>query len=262
MNKLEFINGEFNLIESDNLIEVSISDKYELFDIKKITIDVLGSTELEIIYKSVDETKLDIEYNISSNTKFKVTEIKEENKLKVCYKYNILENSNVDITKFYDANEVKEQDIISLNGVNSKVNYNFKTIAKEIQKYDIYIYHNYKKTTSNILNSSVNLDNGTTIFNVTSIVYNGIKKCNLNQINKIIEFNDTDSKIHSNILIEEDDTISDHKNYIGKFKNKEINELVSDKVSREKAINMLTKKFMLEKIKNKNIEKIVNKYWR
>ena len=83
----------------------------------------------------------------------------------------------------------------------------------------------------------------------------------MNQINKIIEFKDTDSKIHSNILIEEEDTTSDHKNYIGKFKNKEINELVNDKVSREQAINMLTKKFMLEKIKNRKIEKIVSKYW-
>lgn len=262
MNIIKIKNDNIDLIESDELIEVTLSDKYEIFDVRKMNIKVLDSTELEIFYDSKEETKIDIEYTINSNINFKVTEIRSEVKTKVQYKYFIEENSNIDITKFYDVNTVKELDVISLNGMNSKVNYNFKTISKDSQKYDIVIYHNNKNTESNIMNNSVNIDNGTTIFNVTSVVYNGITDCILNQSNKIINLNDSESIINPNLLIEENDVTANHSAFIGKFSDEQIFYLMSRGISEEESINLLIKGFLLEGIDNKKINNILKKYWR
>lgn len=262
MNIIKIKNDSIELFESDELIEVSLSDKYEIFDIRKMNIKVLASTELEIIYDNKQESKIDIEYNIGSDISFKVTEIRKEVKTKVQYKYFIEENSTIDVTKFYDVGLVKELDIISLNGLNSKINYNFKTISSDKQKYDIVVYHNNKNTESNIINNSVNIDNGTTIFNITSVVYNGITDCVLNQSSKIINLNDSESIINPNLLIEENDVIANHSAFIGKFSESQIFYLMSRGISREESINLLIKGFLTEGINNKKINKIIEKYWR
>lgn len=261
MNKIKFKNNEIVLLETDDLITVSLSDKFELFDIKKVIIDVIGSTNLEIIYENKNESKLDIEYNIKENVELNVTEIRKENKIKIQYKYNLEENAILNITKFYDVFEVKELNIVSLNGINSKINYNFKTISKEKQKYDMYVYHNYKNTTSNISNNSINIDNGTTLFNVTSVVYNGITNCDLDQKNKIINLNDKECIINPNLLIEENDVIANHSAFIGKFSEEELFYLMSRGISKKESTNLLIKGFLLDQIKNKKIENIINRYW-
>lgn len=262
MNRIEVKNDEITLLESDELIEVSLSDKFEIFDVRKMNIKVMNSTEIEIIYDSSTEAKIDIEYNICSNVDVKIIEIRKENKTKVQYKYYIDENSNLDVIKFYDCNTVKELDIVNLNGYNSKINYTLKTISKDIQKYDIVVYHNNKNTISNIKNNSVNINEGTTNFNVTSVVYNGITGCTLNQMNKIINLNDKECKIQPNLLIEENDVVANHSALIGKFSEEEIFYLMSRGIDRDTSIKLLTRGFILEDIENKEIIKIVDKYWR
>lgn len=262
MNRIKVKNNDITLIESDELIEVTLSNKFEIFDVRKMNIKVMSSTEIEIIYENKNESKIDIEYNIGSDVELKITEIKSESKSKVQYKYYINENSNVEIIKFYDCNIVRELDVISLNGINSNINYTFKTIAKDNQKYDMIIYHNNKSTKSNIINNSVNINEGTTNFNVTSVVYNGITGCTLNQANKIINLNDKECKITPNLLIEENDVIANHSALIGKFSEDEIFYLMSRGISREDSINLLIKGFLTEGINNKKIDKIINKYWR
>jgi len=261
MNKIKIVNDNIDLIETDELIEVTLSDKYELFDIRKMNIKVLGTTELIIEYENKLETKIDIEYNICENIKFKVIEVKQENKVKIQYKYNILKNSEVEVVKFYDVNNIKELDIINLNGENAKINYNFKTIAKDTQKYDIMVYHNSSNTSSNIINNSVNTDLGTTIFNITSVVYNGITGCILNQTSKIINLNDSNSIINPNLLIEENDVIANHSAYIGKFDSETIFYLMTRGISKEEVIKLLIKGFLYDKY-NEQINKIIDKYWR
>lgn len=262
MNKISVKNGEITLLDSDELIKVSLLDKFEIFDIKKMIIEVLNSTEIEIIYENDEESKIDIEYNICSNVEVKLIEIRKENKTKIQYKYNIDENSTLNIIKFYDCNIVKELDVVNLNGYKSNINYTFKTISNDSQKYDIYVYHNNKNTVSNIKNNSVNINKGTTNFNVTSVVYNGITGCTLNQINKIINLNDKECKIQPNLLIEEHDVVANHSALIGKFSEDEIFYLMSRGITRETSIKLLTRGFLLEDIENKKITKIVDKYWR
>ncbi len=262
MNRISFKNNQFELLETDDLISVSLSDKFELFDIKNIIIDCIGNTELEIIYENSKETKLDIEYNISSNCSLKVVEIRKEKKIKIQYKYNLDKNSKLKVIKFYNVKEVRELDIISLNGENASIDYLFKTIVPDKHKYDTYIYHNAPKTKSNIVNNGLNIDNGTTIFNVTSVVYNGINKCELNQNDKIINLTDKDCIIKPNLLIDEEDTINNYETYVGKFSDKEINSLIKKGKTEYEALDILKTKFLYDRLKSQKLEKLINKYWR
>lgn len=262
MNRIRFKNNHFELLETDDLITVSLSDKFELFDIKRVVIDCFGNTELEIIYENNKETKLDIEYNISSNCSLKVVEIRKEKKIKIQYKYNLDTNAKIRIIKFYNVKEAKELDIISLNGEDAEIDYLFKTIVPDKHKYDMYIYHNYPQTKSNIINNAINVDNGTTIFNVTSVVYSGTKKCCLNQIDKIINLNDKECKITPNLLIEEDDTINNYETYIGKFNPKALNTLLAKEKTKEEALDILKTKFLYEGISSTKTIKTIDKYWR
>ncbi len=262
MNRISFKNGKLELLETDDLINVSLSDKFELFDIKNIVIDCIGDTELEIIYENAKETKLDIEYNISSNCSLKVVEIRKEKKIKIQYKYNLDKNAKLKVIKFYNVKEAKELDIVSLNGENAEIDYLFKTIVPEKQKYDLYIYHNCPKTKSNIINNGLNIDNGTTIFNVTSVVYTGIKKCCLNQIDKIVNLNDKECVIKPNLLIDEKDTINNYETYTGKFNSKSIDILLSKGKTQEEALEILKAKFLYEGINSLKLKKKIDKYWR
>lgn len=262
MNKIKVKNNCITLLETDELIDVSLSDKLEIFDISKMKIKVLKDTALVIEYENKDEAKIDIEYSICSNVNFEVTEIRKENKTKIQYKYYIEENSCVNSTKFYDCNNVKELDIINLNGRNAKINYNFKTIAKDEQKYDIVIYHNNLDTESNLINHGVNIENGNIIFNVTGVVYNQITGCTVNQNNRIITFNDNKCEINPNLLIEDNDVIANHSALIGKFSDAEIFYLQRLGISKEDSIKLLIKGFLSEGTDNKIITKIIDKYWR
>lgn len=262
MNRIKFQNNEFSLLETDDLITVSLSDKFELFDIKRVVIDCVGNTELEIIYENSKETKLDIEYNVSSNCELTVTEIRKEKKIKIQYKYNLDKNAKLKVIKFYNVKEARELDIVSLNGSGASFNYLFKTITPDKHKYDMYIYHNYPKTKSNIINNGLNIDNGTTIFNVTSVVYSGITKCELNQINKIISLNNKECTIKPNLLIEENDTKNNYETYIGKFSDKAINLLMSKGKTKDEALDVLKTKYLYEGIDNRKLKKVIDKYWR
>ena len=262
MNRISFRNNHFELLETDDLISVSLSDKFELFDIKNIVIDCIGNTELEIIYENSKETKLDIEYNISSNCNLKVVEIRKEKKIKIQYKYNLDKNAKLKVIKFYNVKEAKELDIVSLNGENAEIDYLFKTIVPEKHKYDIYVYHNFPKTKSNIINNALNIDNGTTIINVTSVVYTGIKKCELNQIDKVVNLNDRECIVKPNLLIDEEDTINNYETYIGKFNSKSLEVLISKGKTKEEAIEILKAKFLYEGINGLKLKKRIDKYWR
>lgn len=263
MNKI-IVHGDIVELEKINKsLIISEPNKLDMFDIKKINIKVIANTNLIIEYNNEEETKLDINIEVDKNVSFDLVEIVQENKLKIRYKFNLNENSNTVINKLNDCDNVKELTIINLNGKNANVSYNFKTICKEKQKYDLMIYHNYKNTISNINNKGVNILNGNLTFNVTGIVNNGIKNCILNQNNRIINMNDKKCTINPNLLIDDNDVEANHSALIGKFSDAELFYLQSRGIDKERALNLLVKGFLLEGIKDKQeIEKIIDKYWR
>ena len=260
MNKI-IINEDIIELQTNSSLNITKYDRQDIFDVTKLTINVLKNTSLTIEYNNVDKSKIDVEINVNKNVNFKLFELKEGNEIKVQYKYNLEEYSNVLVNKFYDVTILKELDIIYLMGENAEINYNFNTISKDKQNIDMIVYHVNKNTISNITNKAVSILNGTTTFNITGIVYNGITNCIINQNNRIINLNDKKNTINPILLIDENDVEANHAALIGKFSDEELFYLMSRGIDKESALNLLVKGF-LQIDGNKKINKIIDKYWR
>ena len=262
MNKLILSDEEIKLEESDDFIEVTISDKFDVFDITKIKVLVKESTNLKIKHKIKKESKIDITFELEPNVSLNDLDFKEGKDLKNQYRYYLKDNSYLNIIKFYDCDNIKELDLVNLNGYNAKIDYNLKTISKKKQNFDFMVYHNYPNTISNIIHNGVNINDGILSFNLTGIVYNNITNCVLDQNSRIVTFNENKCNINPNLLIEENDVVANHSALIGKFSDEELFYLQSRGIPKKIALNLLVKGFLLEGIDNEEIIKTIDKYWR
>lgn len=261
MNKILINNDNIELLESDECIELTISDKLDIFDILKINLKVFSSTIIEIMYQKNSNTKLDFHLDIEEYAKVIINEINESSILKIRYQYNIKENGHLVKNQFHHINEGKQLELVQLNGKNAIFESTLKTISREKQKYDIYVYHNYANTVSKIINKGVNINNGNLTFNVTGIVYEGIKGCDLDQKNRIINLTQNKCYIHPILLIEEQDITANHSAYIGKFDEKDLFYLKSRGLTEDIATKLMINGFLNENNETK-IENIINQYWR
>lgn len=263
MNKIKIINEQVLFEESDDLVEVTLSDKLDIFDIIKLKINVLGNTDIEVYYEDEDESKLDVLICVKEDVNCNIYELKKEHDVKIQYKYYIGARANLTVHKFYDCNVVKELDVVELNGEYANIDLKLHTISKNTQKYDLVVYHNSRCTKSNVINKGVNIKEGSLSFNVTGVVYNGIKDCEVNQNNRIITMNENNCNINPNLLIEENDVIANHAALIGKFNEEEIFYLMSRGIKREDAIRLLTRGFLQDDtVYKEEIENIIDTYWR
>ena len=231
MNKI-IVNDEKINLDINSSLNIKVKEKQDIFDVRKIEIEVLKDTSLMIEYNTSNKSKLDILIKINKDINFKLYEL-------------------------------KELDIIYLNGENSEINYNFNTISKAKQNVDIVVYHNNKNTISNLNNKAVTIKAGSMKFNVTGAVYNNITDCVINQNNRIINLNDKRCTINPILLIDENDVEANHSALIGKFSEEELFYLMSRGIDKESALNLLIKGFLYVDIKDdEKLNKIIDKYWR
>lgn len=262
MNKIRILQDTIQLEEQDSALHIETTEPNSPFDVVKVKIVVENSTNLEIYQESKEESKLDIAFEILENVSLHVVEIYQSNQLKIKREYNLNEHSDVTVTKFYDCNLIKELNLIQLNGEYASINYHLKTIAKEKQRFDVVTYHNAAHTMSNIINHGVNIEEGSIDFQVTSIVYQGIKNCTLNQNNRIITMNEHKCNIEPILLIEENDVVANHSAHIGQFDEEQLFYLMSRGIERNKALQLLIKGFLMEAIPLiESIQKIIEQYW-
>lgn len=160
------------------------------------------------------------------------------------YEFNLEENAYLEINKIYNLGEVNEEVTINLNGINSQVLYNFRTLSSSNQKYIINVNHNNKNTISNVINRAVVLNDSRIIFEVNASVEKGNSGSVLNQENKIITMGDNNSEIRPNLYIDEFDVEARHSAIIGKFDKNEIFYLMMKGISYDKAKELLVKGFL------------------
>ena len=150
------------------------------------------------------------------------------------YEFNLEENAYLEINKIYNLGEVNEEVTINLNGINSQVLYNFRTLSSSNQKYII----------SNVINRAVVLNDSRIIFEVNASVEKWNSGSVLNQENKIITMGDNNSEIRPNLYIDEFDVEARHSAIIGKFDKNEIFYLMMKGISYDKANELLVKGFL------------------
>ena len=135
--------------------------------------------------------------------------------------------------------DIWEEVTINLNGENSKVLYNFSTLAHTNQTFIININHNNKNTISNVYNHGVVINDSRLYFEVNSVVKKGYTNSMLNQESRIITMGDNYSEIKPNLLIDEYDVNARHAAIIGKFNKEDIFYLMSKGIPYEKANELL-----------------------
>lgn len=263
MNKIEVVNDVVSFKELDKNIEYDFIPKNELFEVNDIKLKILEDTELTIDYTSEEENKLDIFITLCDNAKLTLYEYRDGEKAKIQYKIYLNKNAKMDTYKFYDVNEIKEMNIVSLNGKNSTYNLYFKTICKNKEKYDTVIYHNEQNTSSNVINNGINIQDGELKFNISTFIPKGKIESNANQSSRIINLTNNTCSINPNLYIDEYDVIANHAAHIGTFDKQELFYLMSRGITHEDATNLLIKGFLLNNSKQpEKIENAIKKYWR
>lgn len=258
-NKIKLSSDKIDFNLDDN-IKIDTTNSNDFFNVKKITINILNNTNLEIEYNSINY-KIDFNITIEKDVNADIFELNKSKNHKVKQTFNLNRNSNLNIFKFSDSLCVNEFDIINLNGEYSSINYELNTIATDKQIYNIEVNHNNKNTISNIANHGVNIS-GNIVFNVTGNVKKDMKNSELNQNNRIITFNDNKCKINPILCIDENDVVANHSALIGKFDPEEIFYFQSRGIDYNTAIIMLVKGFLLCKKEDSRLNKIIEKYWR
>lgn len=266
MNRIYVVNDAIEKHSLDGCVSIDVVEKNDFFSVNSIKLHLLEDTTIWLYYEAKEEIKLDIFIRVEANVHVTINEVRTGMRTKVQYKYYLDEYADIKVNKFYHASQVRELDIINLNGVGANIRTVLKSIATGEEKYDMMIYHNEVQTTSDILNHAVVDQKGKLTFNVTSVVPKGKTGCVANQMNRVINLNDQKCKICPNLLIDEYDVTANHAALIGKFADDELFYLQSRGLTREEAISLLMKGFLCSNIEEPELLNIIkdsmNQYWR
>lgn len=243
--------------------DIKLKEEVKFLDVKDLNLKIEKDSDL-IIECNSNSLKLNITINILKGVNLNLYEFKTGENYKIRYTYYLEKESTLNIEKINDAKNTFEQTIFNLNGENSKVIYNFKTISKTKEKYNFLVYHNASKTFSDIKNNGVNIENGTLEFNVSSFVPKRMVKCNVSQSARIINETSKECIIKPNLFIDEEDVCASHSALIGTFSYDEIFYLMSRGIDESTSKKMLSKGFLLKGISHyrDKFENIIDMYWR
>ena len=158
--------------------------------------------------------------------------------------FNLGNNSYLIINKKYNEEEISESITINLNGISSRVDYNFRTLVYNNQKYLINVNHNNKNTISNIINRGVVKNDSSLVFEVNSKVDKGNINSVLNQESKIIIMSKNNSIIKPNLYIDEYNVDARHAASIGKFRKEDIFYLMTKGINEEDSVKLLIDGFL------------------
>lgn len=264
MNKLKINNNGVYLEEKDDNLSLKVEEASKFLEVQAVKIKINNDTDLIIECENACDIKFDICVNVLNGVHANIYELKNNGKYKFQYKYYLEKDSYLNIEKVINVHKIHEMTVINLNGENAKIDYNLKTISKNKEKYNFLVYHNARKTVSNIRNNGVNIKDGKIEFNVSSFVPNNIKKCIVNQSARIINMTDNTCTIKPNLFIDEEDVVANHSALIGTFSFDEMFYLESRGIKRKEAESLLTSGFLTKGITyhNEKLKEIIDQYWR
>lgn len=226
----------------------------------KIIIDIKENTNIlieDILFEKYT-------FNIY-NAKLNVLVI-SENKGKVNYEINI-NGGDVSFNNVsYNSSDIKLN--INLKEEKSNISVYNSLIAKQKQKCDVIVNHQKKLTNSNVYNNGVTKEKGSILFNVSSFVPKKSKNCVVSQNSKIITLNDTnDNEINPILLIDEFECEAKHAAFIGNFNQNELFYLMSRRLRKEDAMNLLINGLLIGTLdvcfnEKEILKKKLNENWR
>lgn len=196
---------------------------------------------------SINDPSLDIEVLENSNLNLNFI----SNDLSKDVNFNVILNKNSDITlSICDFTSINSKYNINLNlkegDSNAKINL-FSLSAKETKKrYDIFVLHSSKNTTSEVKVNGVSKEESNIIINTTTHIKENSTKSNASQKIRVALFDDSSSAIGNPILkIDNNDVKASHGCAIGAINDEHIYYFLSRGVSKEEAKNILCASYLL-----------------
>ncbi len=233
--------------------------------IKNNTITFHQSGNYQIEYQKCNN--INLTYNFAKDIYVKIFEYSTNENIIIKNTYNLCQNTLITLYKFYNNKSTNEEININLQEEKAHINYHFSSISIGKDKHHIKINHFHQNTYSDIYNKSITLNNGQIEFIVDSILPKGNKGCILNQDTRVITLNDTQSAIHPNMYIDENDVEARHGSIIGRFSHDEIFYLMTRGINYNDTIKLLVKGYLFSNLNldmegRAKIFEIINKYWR
>ena len=204
---------------------------------------------------------------------------------KVC-KLNIIVNENINSklviigTSDYElqiileknsgliVNSINKDNNVNINIVlkeKSTITYNHSVLAKEDSENKFNIMHQNDNSTSIINNYGINLLNKKLYFTINGEIPKSLHKVICSQNSKIINYQDGNSKIVPNLIIDSNDIVASHSAYIGKIDGNIVFYLKSRGIKKETIKKMIYKSTMLGKMdlsfEGEMFNNLINEWW-
>ena len=131
---------------------------------------------------------------------------------------------------------------------NSKFTFNYGVLADKDSINDFEVFHVGDNSISEINNGGINLGNNKLYFKIDGRVHKGFNEIECHQNSKIINYQNGDSKIIPNLLIDSDDINASHSAYIGNIDKETKFYLESRGLTEEEINNLFVKSIILGKM--------------
>ena len=196
---------------------------------------------------------IDLEINVDKDrdAKLVITGFSDYN-----IKINVLENATITINSL-NINNSSNIEINLYQNANIIYNHSVSSNTDSVNQFII----NHKESNSNSLinNNGVNLGDNKLFFQIDGIVPKNLKNITCNQSSKIINFNNGNSKIIPNLIIDSNDIIANHSSYIGEIEEDELFYLLSRGIKEDKIKDLIYKAVLLGKMELTDEKDLFNK---
>ena len=253
MNKIK-VAGEVVDSKLSKKISFSMKSAQQEFEIGEIHIHILKSCDLEFEFESISK-KWKVAIEVDPNVTCHLFIYQKLQDCKVQYNFSIHQNSQVKVCKFQNMAAGREMVEAHLLESGAFLDYVLKDICQEKETIDYRIYHDDKKTRSDIKNNIVTGKVGKMLLQVSTFIPKGMQESIANQSNRIINFNDKKQEIRPNLYIEEFDVSANHSALIGKFSKEEMFYLESRGICEQDASRLLLQGFLLSEVSDKKMSK-------
>lgn len=239
MNKIKVVENKFIPFDNSDVL------------INNNNIQFINNGEYYIEY--IDCDNVNINFETKENVCVNLFEYSNNSGINVNNNYNLNRSSSLIVSKFYANGNTNEIVNIHLKEDKANIKYNFSSISSDNDKYTINIYHEGRKTSSDVFNRTVAKESSGNIFDINSYVDNGIEDCYLKQETKIVTLGDSNNKINPNMFIGENSTTAIHSSTIGSISEEDLFYLMSRGIDYKTGINLIVKGMILSNI-NANME--------
>ena len=205
------------------------------------------------VYLLEIQKNLDLEINIDKDIDTKLVILGYHD---YHIKFNVYNNANITVNSL-NVNNSSNIEINLYN--NSNIIYNHSVSSNIDSIHNFIINHLESNSNSYVINNGVNLGNNKLFFRIDGVIPKKLNNIICNQESKIINYDNGNSKIIPNLIIDSNDIIANHSSYIGKIEEDIIFYLETRSINKEMIKKLIYKAILLGKMKLSDEQDLFNK---